>query len=314
MKKKFRLMGLFLALTIIAMSMTACFDNEEKVQKNSIPMKIAVLKGPTGMGIVKLMEDDSDAEKKQYQFTVSGMPDEVAAQIISKEIDAAAVPTNLASVIYNKTKGQVAIVAINTLGVLYVVDSTGTINSFEDLRGKKVWVSGKGSVPEYAFKYLLEQNKIDSTKDIQIDYSLSHEELATAAASGDAQIALLPQPHVTATLAKNSQVKIALDLTKEWNKLEGDSELAMGCLIVNKDYLENNKAGIENFLADYKDSVSWVNENKEQAGELIEKHEILANKAIATKAIPNSSIVFLEGNEAKNILQGFFEVLYNINP
>lgn len=314
MKTKFRLIGIILALSIVTASMTACFGDFANKKEAVVPMKIAVLKGPTGMGIVKLMEKDSLADKKQYEFTVSGMPDEVAAQIISKEIDAAAVPTNLASVIYNKTKGQIAIVAVNTLGVLYVLDSTDTIKSFEDLRGKKVWVSGKGSVPEYAFNYLLEQNKIDSTKDIQIDYSLSHEELATAAASGDANIALLPQPHVTAALAKNPNLIIALDLTKEWNKLEGNSELAMGCFIVNKEFLENNSEKIEGFLSDYKNSVSWVNENKEEAGALIEKYGILANKNIATKAIPNSSIVFYEGSEAKDILKGFFEALYTINP
>lgn len=287
--------------------------NQEVVEQIE-PISIGVLKGPTGMGMVKLMEDDAKLETPKYEISAYGSPDELVGKIINKEVDIAALPTNLASVIYNKTQGEISLIAINTLGVLYVVDTTNSVESILDLKGKKVSASGKGTVVEYAFSYLLRSNGLDPDKDVEVDYSLSHEELATAVATGDAEIALLPQPHVTTALMKNENARIAIDLTKEWDTLDTDSQLAMGCLVANKTFLNDNKEQIIEFLDVYSQSVGWVNENPELAGEWIEKYGILGNKTVATKAIPNSSIVFIEGKEAKTILEGFYSVLFEQNP
>lgn len=275
---------------------------------------IGVLKGPTGMGMVKLMEDDSNFEVPNYNISAYSSPDELVGKIINKEVDIAALPTNLASVIYNKTEGDIAVIAINTLGVLYVVDSTGTIESITDLAGKKISASGKGTVVEYAFSYLLRSNGLNPAEDLEIDYSLSHEELAAAVALGDVQIALLPQPHVTTAIMKNQKAKIAIDLTKEWDSLNNGSQLAMGCLVANRAFLDNNQERVNDFLDVYSDSVKWVNENPELAGELTEKYEILGNKTIAIKAIPQSSIVYIDSTNAKEILEGFYKILYEQNP
>jgi len=288
--------------------------DETSTTKETKVISIGVLKGPTGMGMVKLMEDDHSSETAKYEFSAYSSPDELVGKIINKEVDIAALPTNLASVIYNKTEGEIAMIAVNTLGVLYVVDSTGEVQSLKDLDGKKISASGKGTVVEYAFSYLLKSNGIDPENDLEIDYSLSHEELAAAVAAGDIDIALLPQPHVTTAIMKNQDVKIAIDLTKEWDALSNGSQLAMGCLVANKSFLDENKEAVNEFLSAYSSSVDWVNDNPDLAGEWIEKYGILGNKAVAVKAIPKSSIVFIEGIKVKETLEGFYKVLFEQNP
>lgn len=320
-----------LLIAVIAVGISACSPEKEPVEppvetpaekpietpeasEPSTPINIAVLKGPTGMGMAKLIEDTASQDNPTYTFSAHSSPDELVGKIINKEIDIAALPTNLASVIYNKTEGQIQLVAVNTLGVLQLLDSTGTIKDVEDLRGKSISASGKGTVAEYALTYILKSNGIDPEKDITIDYSLAHEELSAAVASGDVGIALLPQPHATTAIMKNQDVKIALDLTEEWDKLDSKSQLAMGCIVANKGFLEANKERVDTFLEAYASSVSWVNQNPESAGELVEKYEILGNKTVAAKAIPYSSIVYVDGEDAKDMLQGFFQVLFDLNP
>lgn len=330
--KKFVNYLLIIVVFISSMVFTACTNTtvdeelnsenkqiekgKEEVQKNDITFNIAVLKGPTGMGIAKLMDDvNKGTSKIKANFSIYGAPDELVGKIINGEVDIAAVPTNLASVLYNKTEGKVQLAAVNTLGVLYILETGNEITNIEDLRGKKIWASGKGATPDYVLQYILKENGIDPENDVDIDFSLQHAELAAAVASNDASIALLPQPHVTTALMKNSNVRIALDMTKEWEKVAGDkSKLSMGCIIVNKKFANENKDMVNQFLKEYKSSIEWVNDNHKEAGTLIEKYEILPNAAIAEKAIPTSNIVYIDGEEAKSVLKGFYDVLFNFNP
>lgn len=331
--KKFVNILLIIIILISSIAFTACTDKpadeelnkeneqvqdseKEDDQETDVTLKVAALKGPTGMGIAKLMDDvDRGSSKIKADFSIYGAPDELVGKIINGEVDIAAVPTNLASVLYNKTEGEVQLAAINTLGVLYIVETGDEITSIEDLKGKKIWASGKGATPDYVLKYILKENEIDPENDLEIDFTLQHAELAAAVASNDAPIALLPQPHVTTVLMKNSNARIALNMTEEWDKVVGDnSKLSMGCIVVNKKFAEENKDAINQFLNEYKASIEWVNANKEEAGALIEKYEILPNAKIAEKAIPTSNIVYIDGEEAKKVLEGFYKVLFDFNP
>ncbi|PKM51687.1 MAG: hypothetical protein CVV02_05305 [Firmicutes bacterium HGW-Firmicutes-7] len=305
--KRFISIGLVMVLSV---SVSACTANKNEPKT---PINIAVLKGPTGMGMAKLMEDESDLVDPNFLFSAYGSPDELVSKIINNEVDIAALPTNLASVIYNKTGGDVELIAVNTLGVIYILDTTGTINSIKDLKGKNISASGKGTVVEYVFSYLLKSNGLDPEKDLEIDYSFSHEELSAHVAAGNIEIALLPQPFVTTTIMKNKNVEIAVDLTEEWDALENGSQLTMGCLVASKAFVEANKDKLDDFLNAYEESVTWVNDNPERAGEYIEKHGIIGNKEVATIAIPNCSIVYKDGKEAKEMLQGFYKVLFEID-
>lgn len=300
---------------IIILSLTLAFVGCNKSIDKSKVVKVAALKGPTGMGMAKLMEEnEKKVSKLNYEFSIYGAPDQLIGKIINGEVDIAAVPTNLASVLYNKTKGEVKLLAVNTLGVLYILESGNEIEEISDLKGKKIWVSGKGATPDYALKYLLKLNGIDPEKDIDIDFTFEHSELAAAVAAGDISLALLPQPHVTTVVSKNKNVRIALDLTEEWNKLNENSKLAMGCIIVNKQFAKDNKTLIDKFLKEYKNSVEWVNNNQKEAGNLIEKFGILPNAKLAELAIPKSSIVYIDSIESGEILKGFYEVLFEYNP
>lgn len=283
-------------------------DKPEKI-------RVAALNGPTGMGMVKMMEDAQVNEDSSYEFSTYGAPDELLGKVINGEVDIAALPTNMASVIYNKTDGQIKLAAINTLGVLYVLEDGNEINSIEDLKGKKINVSGKGATPDFILQYLLKEHGLDPEKDVELDFSMQHADLAAAVAAGDAKIALLPQPHVTSALMKNENIRIALDITQEWEKVVGETNpLPMGCIVVQKEFAEKYPAVLDDFMNQYEDSVKWVNENHGEAGQLIEKHGILPNAKLAEKAIPKCNIVFLAGEEAKSPMNEFLKILLELNP
>ncbi|MPM55789.1 hypothetical protein SDC9_102586 [bioreactor metagenome] len=255
-------------------------------------------------------KSESGETKGSYNITVSAAPDDVTAKIISGEIDIAAVPTNLAAVLYNKTEGGVSVLAVNTLGVLYVLENGDSVNSISDLSGKTIYSSGQGAVPEYVLNYMLEKNGVT---DAAIEYMSEHEEVAAALADGTAQIAMLPEPFVTAAMMKNPDLRIALNVTDEWSKVS-DSELAMGCIIVRNDFLKEHEGAVQTFLSEYKDSIEFVNNNITDASKLVEKYGIMATAQAAEKSIPNCNIVFVDGSEMENMLNGLYDVLYAANP
>ena len=281
----------------------------EETKKEKI--KIATLKGPTGMGMVKLMEENKD----NYDISLFDSPDQIVSKVVNGEVDGAAVPSNLASVLYNKTKGGVKLVGVNTLGVLYIVENGNTIKSIKDLKGKTVYASGKGATPEYILNHILKENGLDPEKDLKIEYKAQHNDLAALVASKKAEIAVLPEPFVTTTKMKNKELNIQLDLTKEWEKVAKDNgKLAMGTLIFRKDFIEKRNEDVKSFLDNYKKSVEFVNANKEEAGKLIEKNGIIPKAKIAEMAIPKCNIVFMDAKESRKSLESFYKVLSDSNP
>ena len=324
MKAISKIAALLLAVCI-AVLFTGCGGNENNLSSSGADLaektkiNIAALKGPTGIGMARLMEQNENGETaNDYNFTVSGAPDDVTAKLINGEYDIAAVPTNNAAMLYNKTNGDIKMLALNTKGVLYMLDSTNSIKSVSDLRGKKIYATGKGSTPEYVLNYVLSQNGIDPEKDVEIEYLSEHAELATYIAAGTAQIALLPEPNVTTVLSSNENVKIALNMTEEWDKIakkESDgSILTMGCVVVRSEFLENNKEAVNAFLTEYQASINYTSEYLDETAQLCEKYEIIPKAAVAKKAIPNCNIFFASGEDMKNYTDNFFKVLYSYNP
>ncbi|MDD3261861.1 MAG: PhnD/SsuA/transferrin family substrate-binding protein, partial [Oscillospiraceae bacterium] len=224
------------------------------VQKTTI--KIDALKGPTGLGMVKLMQDAENAKSQNdYHFTLDTAPDAAVAKLTSGEADIAAMPTNMAALLYKKTSGNVQMLAVNTLGILSVVTNGETVSSIKDLKGKTVYSSGQGGVPEYAFDYILQQNGLTPGKDVKVEYLSEHAEVVSRLLSGKAKIAVLPEPFVTQTLTKCKTAKAALNLTKEWDKVVKDgSVLSMGCLAVRKDFAQQHKEALHTFLKEYQSS------------------------------------------------------------
>ena len=278
-------------------------------------IRIAAIKGPTGLGMLKLMSDaETGGAANDYQFELVSDPNEVVAKISTGEIDAAAVPTNLAATLYNKTEGNVQLAALNTLGVLYIVTNGEEIASVEDLKGKTIYSSGQGSVPEYALNYILQANGLEPGKDVMVEYKTEHTELASLLIAGDISLAMLPEPFVTQVTAKNPEIKVVLDMTEEWDKaVDSKSVLTMGCVIVRKDFAEKNQEAFNKFLEEYQASVAYTNEETEAASKLSEQFDIMP-AAVAQKAIPNCNIVYLDGAEMKEKVADFLNVLFEANP
>lgn len=277
-------------------------------KQDDTEIRIAALKGPTGMGMVKL------ADKQNYpNYTVSieASPDALNPQIISGEVDVAAVPVNLASVLYNKLDGDISVLAVSTLGVLYVVEAGSEVNSVADLAGKTVYATGQGATPEYILNYLLDKNGVAGS--VEVNYVGEHAALATMLADGSAEIGMLPEPNVTSTLAGNDNLRIALNLTEEWNKV-CSTELVQGVVIARKSFVNEHPEAIEQFLREYEKSSAFVNENIDEAAKLIVDAGILGNVEIAKKAIPNCNISFSKGEAMHKAVEGMLTVLFEANP
>ncbi|MEA4942301.1 hypothetical protein SDC9_91538 [bioreactor metagenome] len=276
---------------------------------------IGALKGPTAMGLVKLMQDAETGEglTNQYTFSLAASADEVTPKLIQGELDMACVPANLAAVLYQKTEGQIETLAVNTLGVLYIVENGNAVQSMGDLRGMTIVAAGKGSTPEYALRYLLSENGLDPDKDVTIDWKSEHSECVAALASGEATVALLPQPFVAVAQNKLGDLRVALDLTEEWNKLDNGSSLITGVIVARKEVVDANPAAVKAFLQDYAASVDWVNGNTADAAQLIGAYDIV-DAAVAEKALPACNIVCLTGTQMHDKLSGYLSVLFDQNP
>ena len=277
-------------------------------KQDDTEIRIAALKGPTGMGMVKL------ADKQNYpNYTVSieASPDALNPRIISGEVDVAAVPVNLASVLYNKLDGDISVLAVSTLGVLYVVEAGSEVNSVADLAGKTVYATGQGATPEYILNYLLDKNGVAGS--VEVNYVGEHAALATMLADGSAEIGMLPEPNVTSTLAGNDNLRIALNLTEEWNKV-CSTELVQGVVIARKSFVNEHPEAIEQFLREYEKSSAFVNENIDEAAKLIVDAGILGNVEIAKKAIPNCNISFSKGEAMHKAVEGMLTVLFEATP
>lgn len=329
MMKRVMSLGLSLALAI---SLAACSGSvSEAVSSASATaeptaapeaeapvttFRIAGLKGPTTMGMVKLMSDAEAGETHQdYQVTMYGAADEVVPLLVKGDIDLAAIPANLAANLYNQTKGKVQVAAINTLGVLYVVTTGDDVKSVEDLKGKTVYSTGKGTTPEYVLNYILKENGIDPEKDLTVEYKSEATEVAAALQAADeGAIAVLPQPYVTAAQSQIEGLNVALNLTEEWNKVSTDSDLVTGVLVASTEFIEQNEAAFEEFLKDYQASIEWVNSNTADAAELVANYGIVAKAPLAQKALPACNITYVDGAEMKTKLSGYLQVLFDQNP
>lgn len=290
-------------------------QQQEAAKAEKIDIKIAALKGPTGMGMVKMMEDaQAGTSANNYEFMIAGAADEITGKLIKGEIDIAAIPCNLASVLYNKTEGKIKLAGINTLGVLYIVEMGDTIHTVEDLRGKTIYSTGLGTTPQFTLNYILSANGIDPEKDVNIEYKSESTEVAALLSESSDAIAMLPQPYVTAVMMSNDKLRIALDIAKEWEAVsKDDSTVVTGVVIVRDEFLENNKEAFDAFMKEYAVSTAFVNENVDEAAALIEKYDIF-KAGPSKKAIPYCNITLVEGDEMKGKVNGYLQVLFEQDP
>ena len=279
-----------------------------------VDINVAVLKGPTAIGMVRLMSStESGAAKNNYHFTVAGTADEITASIIKGDIPVAAVPCNLAATLYNKTKGGVTVCAVNTLGVLYILDTGDSVQTLADLKGKTIYATGAGTTPEYTLRHLLSKAGIDPDKDVTITFvSEASEAAAKIAASDEEVIAMLPQPYVTIAKSKKEVTRVAIDITAEWEKVTGET-LVTGVIVANTAWLKDHDEAFQTFLGEYKESTAFATEHVDEAAELVEHFDIF-KAAVAKQAIPQCNIVCYTGAEMKKAVSDYLKVLFDANP
>ena len=316
MGRKKRIKNYGMLSVLAAGSMLMCMETGALAEDS---VTVMALKGPTAMGMVSFMNeiDQGEITEENYEFQIAVSPDEVSPAIAQGTVDIAAVPANLASVLYQKTDGGVQVLSINTLGVLYLVGNGDTIQDISELKGKTIYASGKGATPEYALNYILKENGLIPGEDVQIEWKSEHTECVAALTEHPDEIALLPQPFVTTAQSKNSSLQVVLDLTDEWDKIQeknnGNSSLVTGVTIVRTEFAQEHPEILKDFMEHYEESVSFVNNNTEEAARLIGSYDIVPEE-IAKKALPECNIVCIDGNEMKEKLSGYLEVLEQENP
>ncbi len=284
---------------------------QSEIAPGKTTFNVAVLKGATAIGMLKLMDDNSaQTAANNYNFSVAGVADEITGKIVTGELDIAAVPCNLASVLYNKTDGGISLLAINTLGVLYVIENGNEINSIQDLKGKTLQTVGKGTTPEYSLNYILKENGLSG--DVSVEFKSEATELGSLLISGQSKLAMLPEPYVTTVLNKNPDLRVALNISQEWEKIKGD-KLITGVVIARNDVLKNNKEAIDMFLDEYKSSIEFVNANVPQAAELSGKYDIIP-AGVAAESIPRCNTVYIDGDEMQKDVKGYLSVLLASDP
>ena len=288
---------------------------------------LGLLSGPTGMGAAKMISD-SDAAYAQiedgtydpsngvlehYEVTLGSDPaNDIVPRLTNGELDIAAIPTNLAATLYNRTDGGIKLLALNTLGVLHILENGDTVNSLADLEGRTLYATGQGSNPEYVLNYLLEANGLDPAADVDIQW-LASEELTTRMASGDIDLCMLPVPAATTVMMQNSDVRDAIDLNDAWTESGAQGTFTMGCLVARTEWLEDNSELVPGILEEYAASIDYANSNPEEASALIEQYGIVPKAAVAQAAIPQANMVCITGEDMKGIAD-YYQVLFDADP
>ncbi len=325
MKK--RIFTLFLALTLVLVSLSSCVSKKDTETPTGdgttnapVNVNVYTLNGTTGFGMAKLISDAKAGAfpNENYTFTVQSDASVVLSALINGDVDIAALPTNAAANVYNKTQGGVKILAVNTRGVLYLLaKGETTVPSFESLRGKTVYVPAQN--PTFIFTHLCKQNGLIPGTDITVDSTTYAEAAALrdAVASGLVDYAVLPEPMVTIAMASAAKANVtltnAMDLTAEWDKVCAPGSLVQGCVVVRTAFLEAHPETVANFLAAYKSSIEYLSTNTQEAAQLIADAGIFANAGVAAKAIPNCNVCYLDGAEMKAAMQVFLAALKDIN-
>lgn len=300
-----------MAVSMALCSVPVCAGEADAA--DSAVMRVGTLKGPTTIGLVSLMDKAEKGESEgSYEFTMD-TADAFMPAIASGDLDFVTIPANAASIWYNKLEGAVTVVDINTLGVLYMLSADDSITSFADLAGKTLVATGKGTTPEWTLRYLLSANGLGED-DVNIEFASEPTEALALLSSGTAQIGMLPQPFATAALAQNEDLKVVLDMTEEWTKVNPDSQLCTGVTVVRTAFLEEHPEEVAVFLKEHKESADWVNENPADAAGLVVDAGIIEKAPIAQKAIPACNIVCISGKEMKEDLGGYLEVLSDLEP
>lgn len=311
-----RLAALLFSAMLAAALLTGCGQAKQEEQA---PVRIGALKGPTSMGLLFLQQDAADNKADgTYEFTMMTAADELLALIVKGELDIALLPANVAGVLYQKTDGGITVIDINTLGVLYMVSGDTSIDSVEKLRGRTIYLTGKGTTPDYVLQYVLRENGIavGDADGCMLEYKSEAAEVAAVLAENPGAVGLLPQPFATAACVQNKALTVVLDMNAQWEAIQGaeGGRLVTGVTVVRNDFLQANEAAVKTFLKEHEKSAGRINEMPEEGARLAVEAGIVAKEPIALRAIPQCNITYIDGAQMKQALSGYLQVLYEYSP
>lgn len=298
---------LLTGMLLIGVLLTGCGAAEDKTA-----VRVGGLKGPTTIGLLSLQEKaESGAAKQDYEFQMMTAADELTPLLVKGELDIALLPANMASVLYQKTGGQISVIDINTLGVLYMVSGDSAIESAADLEGRTIYLTGKGTTPDYVLRYIMKENGLDET-DYSLEYKSEAAEVAAVLTENPDAVGLLPQPFVTSVCAQKEGLNVVLDMNEQWASLQGEdgSRLVTGVTVVRNEFLKEHEKAVKSFLSEHEESTKNINADTDKAAALAVKAGIIPKEAVAKKAIPNCNITYIDGEEMKQSLSGYLEVLF----
>ncbi len=279
-------------------------------------VRVALLKGPTGLGGAWMMDPTAIAGKSSFSFEIMAEPTQAVAALTKGEVDIAAVPTNLASTLYHKTDGGVRLLCLNTLGVLHILERGDSVSTLADLEGRTVHAFGQGANPEYVLNYLLEQNGLTPGEDVTVQWHASADEVSTLMAAGEIELCMLPVPAATGVLLQNQDVRSAIDLNDAWADAGIAGTLTMGCLVARTEFAAAHPDAVEDFLRCYQTSVSLMTREdcRDEAAQRAEESGIVPKAAIAKAAIPDANLCFITGDDMMAGIQGYYQVLFAADP
>ena len=303
-------------LSLVLILLAACNQPQDaSPAAETATVRVAALRGPTALGLLRLMDEHEQGNTgNNYTFDLLGSPDEIPPLLVRGEVDIAAVPGNLAAVLYNRLEGDVIALAVVTLGVLHIVDTSDTIHSVADLAERTIFAHNPGATPEFALNYILKQNGLTPGEDVFIEFRAEPVEIAAMLETGQAEIALLAEPFVSGVMARVEGLRMALDLTEEWDKVQREYSLIMSVVIARREFLENNPGAINILMREYAESINFMTSNIPEAAQLAVDSGLIPDTAIAEAALPGTHIVFIYGEDMKRNLMGFYNVLYNAEP
>ncbi len=282
-------------------------------KRDSEKIKIATLKGPSAIGMIKMIDSLNQSDNQNIEIKIYNEPIQVRKLMLENEVDFAILPTTMGAILYNKGLPY-KLAAIPVWGTLYLFGNDSTVKTWNDLKGKRINLMAKGMTPDVLFRYLLVQNGIDPNQDIILDYSFpTHIELANAVAANQADLAVISEPMVSLVMQKNKQVYPIMDLNAEWKKVN-EIPIAQTAFLVHHDFILQNKIELERILQSYKNSSSWVIQNQEKAAELIVKYNILPNTEVAISTIPRCNLDFRKASEMKKEITQYLKSFYELNP
>ncbi len=275
----------------------------------SSPLNVGTLMGPTGMGMAGLF----GREDEGFQMNLYDAPDQCMAGLLNGDLDVAAIPSNVAAVLNNKTEGGIRLLGVNTGGVLYVLSNNAEpVSSLADLKGKTVYASGMGGVPEYAFKALMEKEGL-AESDVELIWMNSHADVVSTLIS-QGGYALVPEPQVTVAGTKADTVAVDLDINAMWKESFG-YDLPMGVIACRAEIADNRADDLGYFLQEYNKVLEGYNADKDAAAETIANAGILPAAGVAKAAMPRCNIMLETGiAHAKDILTPLYETLFSFNP